>query len=965
MKISFQTQETEKQEAIRGVQQERTARGEKNTTRDRAQQAYSAAFFAGNENNWLQGAGNAQGNSKKSLVELQQEIGNIDAGVRQDYMTVMANTMSETDFSKLEEEGFDFGSMNPEEAVNIVDKIKAELARSGQHIVGYTDDMDMDTLAAAVGSDALARAISHSFERADIPMTAENLSEVKRAWDMASQLETSGDGADHYMIDNQAAPEIWNFYLAQNSGAAGKTNAAPRYYAEDIQGYFTRSAGNAFGVPDAEMQEGLQKQIDKIIGEAGLEGSDSARANAGWLLQQGLPLTADNLLRLQEIQSVSFPVTEEQFATAAAGAILAGKSPVHANLADSTNLYEKAAVLTEEFIRLAEALLDTGDITARRQLEEIRLRMTAEVNVKLLKSGFSIDTAPMEQFWEALKKVEAELAGSYFPKDENALEKYGLYRETTRIVNDLPGMPAQVLGSWSVRETDGTLAQFHGEGKALQDSFNKAQESYETLMTAPRADMGDSIRKAFANVDAILEDLGLDLSEENQRAVRILGYNRMEMTVENIELVRRTDEQVRSVIDRMTPAATLQMIRDGVNPLEMSFEELENYFDSQKPEYKENAENYSRFLYQLEQNREISPQEREAYIGIYRLIRQIEKNDDAAIGAVLNTGAELQFANLLAAVRSSRFRHMDVKVTDETGLMQELVRGDKSISEQITEGIAAAKEILTEVSSDEEIAAQYRRVELEMFRQTAAADGECYDLLAHSGLIANGDNLLAAKALLKDGANPYKKWKEKATENAEAALANGLDEVLDAEEADFVNKYQEGLQQLTTAVEQATLEAGSGMDVKELQLVHKQLTVMTAMSDAKEYILPMYIGDELGRVHLTLKKSEEEKGTITIKMDWSENSHAEARLEVSGRKVTGYLVGNTEAEVTKLQKAADIFHELLKEDTSAQWEQEELPVVSGVNASRATASKAEGQESASDTKELYRIAGMFLRAMKE
>ena len=48
--------------------------------------------------------------------------------------------------------------------------------------------------------------------------------------------------------------------------------------------------------------------------------------------------------------------------------------------------------------------------------------MTAEVNVKLLKSGFSIDTAPMEELIEALKRAEYELAGQYFPRDSMAVE---------------------------------------------------------------------------------------------------------------------------------------------------------------------------------------------------------------------------------------------------------------------------------------------------------------------------------------------------------------------------------------------------------------------------------------------------------------------------------------------------------------------------------------------------------------
>lgn len=953
MKISFQTQETEKQENIRN-QQSKGVQREKVGKQSSGTKAYGAAFFAGREENWLSPM---QGKREKGkgLMELQQEAGNIDAGVRQDYMTVMANTMSETDFAKLEEEGFDFGSMDPQEAVTIVDKIKAELARSGQYIAGYTDNLDMDTLAAALGSDTLARAVSDSFVSADVPATSENITEVKRAWDMASQLEAPTDGATRYMIDNQAEPEIWNFYLAQSSGAEGGTGAAPRYYAEDIQGYYAQSAGGGTGKggaanqPEKQQNASMQEQIDKIIVAAGLE-LEEGHEKANWLMKQGLPLTAENLLRLQELQKVVFPVTESTFADAAAAAILEGKSPIHANLTDNINLYKEAAVLAD-----------------RIQLEEIRLRMTAEVNVKLLKSGFSIDTAPMEELLEVLKQVEHELARSYFPQDASPLEKYDLYRQTSQTVAEIPGLPVQVVGSWSVRmeqtqdvsiESSNTLAAFHIEGKALQETYDKAQESYEALMTAPRKDMGDSIRKAFANVDDILEDLGYATSEENRRAIRILGYNRMEMTVENIERVKQTDEQVRSVITQMTPGTTLKMIREGVNPLEMSFEELEKYFASQTRDYEESAESYSRFLYHLEQNKEITPTEREAYIGIYRLLRQLEKSDGAAVGAVVNTGAELQFANLLSAVRSNKFRHMDVKVTDETGLMQELGRSENSISEQINGSLAKlAREIVTEMSSDEGTEAQYRRMELEQIRQAAEVEPECFALLTRSGLVTNADNLLAAQALLKDFANPYKKLKEKEVEWKENLIST-------EDESEFVKGYQDNLEELKSTVEQTTLEdTDICVDVKELQLVHKQLTIMTAMSDAKEYILPMYIGEELGRVHLTLINGALEKGTVTIQVDWAEDSHVEAHLQVSHKKITGFLVGNTEQEVTKLKKAADIFHELMKEDTFKDWEQSELPVVSkSVPIHNVTPAEQGG---AADTTELYQVARMFLKAIKE
>lgn len=976
MKITFNplgTQETERQYADkRDV-----------TKAEKGSSAYKATFMA--ENGVLWGQAPANGAEKgKTLIELQQEAGNTNVAVQQDYMTVVSHTMSEEDYAQLTEEGFHFENMDPEEAVTIVDKIKAELARSGQHIAGYTDDLDVETLAAAVGSDVLARSISDSFAQADIPQTPENVESVARAWEMASQLEAPGEGASHYMIDNGLEPEIWNLYRAQSSGAQNATGGAPRYYAEEIQGYYTQSAG-------ATADAGLQAQMDKVIAEAGMEVNADTRQQAEWLMGKGLPLTAENLQRLDELQGITFPISEKVFAEAAAAAIAEGKDPIHANLAHAENLYEQAAALAENYYNEKITLLDAGDITARRQLEEIRLRMTAEVNVKLLKSGFAIDTAPMEQLLEALKQAEAQVANQYFPGDAQAVGKYELYQQTTQVLQELPKLPARVVGSWSMQEVQGNVAQFHAEGKSIQQTYDRAQESYEALMTAPRSDLGDSIRKAFANVDDILEDLGYELTEENKRACRILGYNRMSMTVENLEKVKVTDAQVRSMIERMTPAATLKMIRDGVNPLEQTFAELESYFDSLPEAYEDSAESYSRFLYQLEQRKEISSQEREAYIGIYRLLRQIEKSDGAAIGAVVNTQMELQFSSLLSAVRSNRFRHMDVKATDETGLTAELVRNEKSISEQISANIATAspaevlqlaKEIMTDVSHDETADREYTRMLLEQTRQAANVDADSAVMLQRGELPANAANLLAAQALMHDVDSPFKKWQEKKVQlenQPEALNAEEYDmtkmsdiwETISDKEA-FRSSYTEMLADLKVRIEDASLQlAQSSLDVRELQNIHKQMSVAAKLADSEEYILPMYVGDELAKVHVTLERGRQQKGEVSIRVDFSQEMQVEAHFRLNGSALSGFLVGNTKEEVTKLQKTADIFLELIQNNES-DWQVEQLPIVSGyatmkqiTGAGReADAAVGETTQQAANT-DLYRIAKLFLQAIKK
>ncbi len=976
MRITFQP--TESQEIAK---QNTTRQNEvKNSRRN---SAYNVAFLQGQDTNWI--GGTKSGKDKgKTLAEIQQEAGVIDVGVQQDYKTILSNTMSAEDYAKLEEDGFDFSGMDPDTAVTIIDKIKAELVRSGQHIAGYTDDLDMDTLSAALGSDTLAGAIADRFKEADIPLTEENIRNVKNAWDMAKQLNVPTDGSYCYMVDNQMEPEIWNFYLSQSSGAtqgaaseqSGRLMGQPRFYAEDIQGYYTESAKD-----DSLMN--LQEEIDRMLQREGLEQNEDNRQTAQTLWERGLPITKDNLLNFQELQSVSFPVSETTFADAAAIAIAEGKNPIHSNLVSGKNIYKKAVEVLDYFWNNVEQTIDLEDIISRRQLEEVRLRMTAEVNVKLIKSGFAIDTALMEQLVEALRQAEAEVAAKYFPQDDEAVSKYQLYCNTNEIVQEIPTLPAQLLGSWSVQDYLGTLAEFHAEGKVLQETYDKAQTSYEALMTAPRKDLGDNIQKAFVNVDDILKDIELELTEANRRAVRILGYNRMNIDAANVERVKIADEQVKAVVEKMTPASTLKMIRDGRNPLEMNFAELEEYFDSLSIDAESEAESYSRFLYGLEKNKQITEQERTAYIGIYRMLHQIDASDGAAIGALVNVGAEIHFSNLLSAVRSGKFKSMDVSVSEEFGATVEVIKNGQSISEQIAKGfVNRTNDILMQISYSEETEQSYQEMELQQIRQAATVDAESVEMLIRGKISQSADNLLAAQALTDKSYNPFKDWKLKkaqmsfGTDGAEKKVDSAIVEVtasLENKET-FQVHYQEMVELMDTDVQEMSMQADNSVDVRSLRLLHKQLSVAGKMAQEEEYIFPMYIGQELTKVHLTLERGMEEKGTVSIAIDISENEHLEGHFHVQDGEITGFLVGNTQEAVTKLQRIADIFISSVQNSSENEWKIGRLPVVGkqeNVIPHRRQSSvnrevpDAEETYKDVDNTELYRIARIFLEAVQK
>ncbi len=1082
MKITFSEQ------AIAEIEKKYADRSR--AARSRGADALGQTFYAaslGRHQDDLPGAGGEKG---KSLIELQQQAENADVGVQRDFMTVMSHTMSAEDYAKMQEEGFDPGSMDPEDVVTIVDKIKAELVRSGKNIVGYTDNLDMDTLSAALGSEALARVIVDSFRSADVPLTKEHLAAVSQAWEMNSQLQPVGDGTRSYLIDNELEAEIWNLYLAQSSGA-GKTASAPKFYAEDVHGYYTQSAGGAQG-------KGLSEQIDRIIEQSGSQVNQESRNDAAWLLDMGLPITGDNLKKMAMLKELELPVTMERFGEAAAAAVAEGKSPVHASVGEvPENLYAKAAAVSEYYHGNEIWEASVGDIVARRQLEEVRLRMTAEVNVKLLRSGFAIDTAPMEELIEALKLAEHQLADQYFPRDSMAMEKYYNYRKASTVTDQMPGLPADVLGMFAKGRGDASLETIYNEGRVLQANYEKAQQSYEKLMTVPRSDLGDSIEKAFTNVDNILKGLGMELTEENRRAVRILGYNSMEMTASNLEAVKNADRQVRGVLEKLTPAATLKMIRDGFNPLEKSFGDLDQYFKTLPAEYKREAESYSRFLYGLEQNKEITPEERDSYIGIYRMVRQIEKADGAVVGALVNSQADLHFANLLSAVQSNRFRPVDMKVSEEMGPRGRLERRGDSISAQISrafgktvadlraeagarnaeseaagargnlrntnvrtaeatrdvginadagnqdtrfvessleradraeadrmrqnagnqstrtggrdggnvgvpagsgsaagaragqsnagpagqeignapvqsreEMVKTANDIVNKVTSDENVTREYNKAQMEEQRHAvAAADQESVSLLQRGEMPASADNLMAAQALTKGWDNLFEPG-EKRRENTRDGIKKqeGTDgkpmestalwkrlEDMD----DFTESYTQLAEEARAAVEEATFtEADSSMDVRNMQLSHKQLTVAAALARREEFYLPVYIGDTLTRVHLTLDKNGQEKGTVTVGVTISEEEHIQARLYLKDGMVYGMLFAEGKVELKKVQEIADTF----KREAQNSWQVGNITVINSEK--RMPELIRSGEHAKTESAELYRVAKTFLESLQ-
>lgn len=992
-------------------------------------------------------SGGARGNevyreNKKTAEDIMREAGGQNVALTHNYMAVMSQCMSDADFAKLQENGYQTGSTDVETAVTIVDQIKASLLQAGVSITGYTDTLDMETLTEITKDTGLAQEMSDAFAQAGVPLTQETAQAAMQAFGEASFLHQPGEETLQYMVESGMEATLQDLYMAQYSSRADSGRWGRGYYQEET-GYLMKKAEEADW-------ESLKPQIDKVIEEAGLEQTQKSEDAAKWLIGRGIALTKETLTSYLELEKIALPQQPKEWFFAMATAVSDGRKPKDADLTGKSSLWQQAAEiwnrvqklsgeaaesaaesgkpLTLKRIYEAQERLDGGkagaaseNITARRQLEEIRLQMTISANRELLKSGYAIETSDLEQLVEALKDVENRQNEILFcGKDvQENTERAALYEETVQTVSEIPQMPLSVVGRVLFSDKDFTLSHVRETGNSLADAYRKANENYERFQTAPRSDMGDSIQKAFRNAEVLLEELALPATEDNKRAIRILGYNRMEITEENIGAVKEADQAMRCVLHKMTPAAALNMIRDGKNPMQMNLAELDDYLSGQQDE-EADQEKYSTFLYKMEQKKEITEEEKQSYIGIYRLLRQVEKSDGAAIGALINEGAELSFRNLLSAVRTSRAKRVNAVIDDDFGTVQEVKAGGEAIDSQINaafeskadggaadrdesapdgeytvkrnapdggyyrrlareayENLDAGKlvqigetiseetdleqftEALREAQTDSTLDADYRRMQVEAFRQSQRFSESGEELLAHLGEDVTPENIQAACEYQKDVNKAFKKIKEYADiTNNDGKLKDQITRLI--ERFDNREDAEAAYHSLTEVQRQIAENAIYGrenvtsIDVREMGLVYKQISFAAKLADTEKYEIPVITEDSVIALHLQIIHSDTDQGVVEASMDTERYGKLRIKLSVSQEHVKGFLIGSEEADRTRLDAVKEEIGQRLGKMGFAV---EDMNTAAGKNVQTGFSfEKAEAEKTRVSTKTLYRVA---------
>ena len=173
--------------------------------------------------------------------------------------------------------------------------------------------------------------------------------------------------------------------------------------------------------------ESIERQVLKTIQDSKLEVNDENIDNAKWLLENDIPITEKSLWKLKDLKIIKSEMTQDEILNRIVSNIEEGIPLEKTNLTlvsynrldDIIDEFQNIDDLTLDFAFEQDADIDIDTISLRRNLEEIRLKLTISSGKQLIKNGFNLETDKLSRIVDGLREIE----NKYY---QNLLEEQSL-----------------------------------------------------------------------------------------------------------------------------------------------------------------------------------------------------------------------------------------------------------------------------------------------------------------------------------------------------------------------------------------------------------------------------------------------------------------------------------------------------------------------------------------------------------
>lgn len=875
--------------------------------------------------------------------------------------------LTEEDYEALCAEGITVEELTAEQLARAIEHIRlgrelkaANLESQKMKLVEKREAVIAIAKKALKGNPA-AEYIAEKLLAAGVPVTEATVNKVYQAVEFAGKVSEMSESVQYYMIKFEKEPTIENVYLAQYS--AGNVKSTP--VSEKVWERLTKSANQVCvnaGLPITKenisnarwltehglpitgenlVQMRLLNDVKKRTPEEVAELAAGALQEGRQAIQASLTVLTKTEVgeRVERMQGFAPETVERAYVKKAAQKVqelqpgqevpeeaVLGRAMQQAAREDVT--FNDLAFAEDEIKSnaqpntLEQAVLkevsgfsmdfDISVVRAKRRLEEIRLKMTTESAYRLERQGIRIDTSGLAKVVDGLRILENNYYRYYTDNagvsGNRSMEE--MFRQTMQNLDSLSKSPSYTLGITFENRSDVTLEALSAAGSNLSAKMQRAGEAYDMLGTRPQSIYGDSINNAFSGNAQLLTSMGMEVSPENLRAVRILAYNSIELNEANIAAVKEYDRKVTELVEGMHPAAALRLIREGINPLTETVDALARRVAEIRMEdgLENDTEKFARYLFKVEKNAGVTPEERSAYIGMFRLFNQLEKTDGAAIGVVMESGRELTLGNLLSAMRTAKMGGINVTADENVSRVREMLPNSSKIDAQILSGIKIPGKIADISVSDgyefykegtartEEETAQA----VQELRTNAESAAQAPEFLKGLGLVVTSNNVEAAKEFLAGTGEmygrlgsllkQYGKQTEKETESEADALlsAGGADSTESLFDVRVAGGFYRNLKKAVRNLED-DMCAGepAAVDLKALKRIKMGVKLRGECAGKECFDFPIETAEGLKSMRVTLQTEgqAEEGGRASVKIPLVKLGTVQADIHMEDNRI--------------------------------------------------------------------------------
>lgn len=902
-------------------------------------------------------------------------------------LDVLSNLVSKKDLEQMKEYTENLEEEELEVIVTVVEKIKTQLATYCEDFdSGMVENLSKAQLEKISGNASQVAHVARKLAENNVPVTEDNITETLSAMEMYENTGVLSDAAKEYCVKAEQEPTIENLYMAQHSGSY-----------ENGAGYYTQEAGYYAKMAADVNMDNLRPQIERLLKNEGMIVDETMVERAQWLVEKQLPVTKENLLKLTQLEAITNQQAQGDEVVALDAiveALLTGRRPAQAyvipgsvpvvgnkeseeilhrsaqavdvlNNVNNSHIYSLVSTgqdVTIENLKAAQEqnltnlVIDQEDIAfiiSRRQVEEVRLQMTLESCAVMMRNGIQVETESMQNLIDQLKNIEEQYYSQLLTGNrvEATPQNIQLFTEVIRAKEQIAKAPVDLIGTVAFSAKELTVREIHKEAVVLEGKYHQANQAYETCMTKPRSDLGDSIQKAFGNVDDMLKDLGIELTEANRRAVRILGYNSLAITPENIQKVKAADMEVNTMLSSMKPSAVIEMIREGYNPLDHTVEQVQEKINYMQNTTAAEQESYSEFLWNLEHSNGITEEERQAYIGIYRMMNQIEKTDGAVVGVLVEQGLPFTLRNMMMGIRTYNHKQMDYTISDDQDTVAE--KRIDNITDQIDQGYKYTSQLASAVKNkmlnsdfgqlqgpdavmDMSVEAfldymqtaqrqkkqmdSYEGEQLREIEQACQTEEQILSFLDSKDQSLNVRNMLAATGLLKNRGSLFKDLANSVKEGEASRLEQTLIENMEAIEERFTDEesakdaYASLVDTMEDVVEQKTqTESITYEQMHTWKLLSNQIFMTKKLSKQSDYHIPVEIDGEYTSVHVQFVQRQDANSKVAITLETQTTGKFAAEFMEKEGMLEGYILTDSKEAKEKIIQQKNLLQSAVEE----------------------------------------------------